>query len=221
LATPSTPSFDGAIAFDRTIDPALVIDTPVLHVMGRTDIIVIREKSDVLIAHSKNKRVEEHVGGMCYLFQSLKNQPYNFPGHFIPTRPKWRKFFVEFFRNPFGEIASPSAMSDEVSSMRMYRIGETLPERTYELESADDTSTKRASYTDARGKVDSTSTKRVSYTDAEKVDSPCDVLSEGQPSPPPLLARIVTAFSTFCYSCPCGGRGKAKRPLQEKESLPV
>ena len=38
--------------------------TPTLHVIGRTDIIVVRERSDKLIAVSDNKRVEEHAGGI-------------------------------------------------------------------------------------------------------------------------------------------------------------
>lgn len=45
-------------------DPSMFIETPMLHILGRTDIVVIRERSEVLISYSKNCRVEEHFGGM-------------------------------------------------------------------------------------------------------------------------------------------------------------
>jgi hypothetical protein len=41
--------------------------TPTLHVIGRNDVIVIEERSKVLLEVSANKRVEEHDGGV-YLF---------------------------------------------------------------------------------------------------------------------------------------------------------
>jgi hypothetical protein len=38
--------------------------TPTLHVLGKNDIIVVEERSRVLINISIGKRVEEHDGGM-------------------------------------------------------------------------------------------------------------------------------------------------------------
>jgi hypothetical protein len=37
--------------------------TPTLHVLGRNDILVVEERSRVLIDVSTGKRVEEHDGG--------------------------------------------------------------------------------------------------------------------------------------------------------------
>ncbi|PPQ92427.1 hypothetical protein CVT25_008648, partial [Psilocybe cyanescens] len=42
--------------------------TPTLHVLGRTDVVVVEERSRTLIDVSANARVEEHDGGMSYLF---------------------------------------------------------------------------------------------------------------------------------------------------------
>jgi len=42
--------------------------TPTLHVVGRTDIIVTEERSNVLINVSRSKRIERHDGGMHPLF---------------------------------------------------------------------------------------------------------------------------------------------------------
>ena len=38
--------------------------TPTLHVLGKNDILVVEERSRVLIDISIEKRVEEHEGGM-------------------------------------------------------------------------------------------------------------------------------------------------------------
>lgn len=38
--------------------------TPTLHIIGRTDILVIEERSRALVVVSDNARVEEHEGGM-------------------------------------------------------------------------------------------------------------------------------------------------------------
>ena len=38
--------------------------TPTLHVLGKNDVIVVEERSRVLINISTGKRVEEHDGGM-------------------------------------------------------------------------------------------------------------------------------------------------------------
>jgi hypothetical protein len=37
--------------------------TPTLHIFGKTDIIVIEERTKDLLDLSQNKRVEDHVGG--------------------------------------------------------------------------------------------------------------------------------------------------------------
>ena len=41
--------------------------TPTLHVIGKTDVIVVEERSKVLLDVSANARVEEHEGGGCDL----------------------------------------------------------------------------------------------------------------------------------------------------------
>ena len=38
--------------------------TPTLHILGKNDILVVEERSRVLINVSIGKRVEEHNGGM-------------------------------------------------------------------------------------------------------------------------------------------------------------
>lgn len=47
----------------------MLIETPVLHVIGRTDIVIFRERAEVFIGYSKNRRVEEHVGGKLIILQ--------------------------------------------------------------------------------------------------------------------------------------------------------
>jgi len=64
--------------------------TPTLHILGRTDVVVIEEKSKTLLDISANKRVEWHDGG-----------------HFVPTQPRWRAFMRNYLMKPDGEIASP------------------------------------------------------------------------------------------------------------------
>lgn len=68
--------------------------TPTLHIIGKNDIVVIEERSRKLIEVSANSRVEEHEGG-----------------HFVPSRGDWRKFIVEFLRNPFNNAPSPGMAS--------------------------------------------------------------------------------------------------------------
>jgi len=64
--------------------------TPTLHVLGRTDVVVVGERSDQLIEVSANKRVEYHPGG-----------------HFIPAQKPWRDFFRAWMLDPTAEIPSP------------------------------------------------------------------------------------------------------------------
>jgi hypothetical protein len=40
--------------------------TPTLHILGKTDVVVVEERSKQLIDVSSNKRVEEHTGGMAH-----------------------------------------------------------------------------------------------------------------------------------------------------------
>ncbi|KAF7975269.1 hypothetical protein HWV62_10152 [Athelia sp. TMB] len=117
LARGECSSWETSPSIDSLQDSTLFIETPVLHVIGRTDVIVVRERSEVLINFSKNSRIEEHAGG-----------------HAIPTRPRWRKFFAAFFRNPFGHITSPSipTLQTDVHTGFLPRdsslvIGKTLP----------------------------------------------------------------------------------------------
>lgn len=42
--------------------------TPTLHVFGKTDVVVIEERSRALLNLSANARLEEHEGGWCNLF---------------------------------------------------------------------------------------------------------------------------------------------------------
>ncbi|KAE9402537.1 hypothetical protein BT96DRAFT_879408 [Gymnopus androsaceus JB14] len=95
------------------------LNTPVLYVVGRNDIVVPLERSHIFVQHSKFNRVEEHNGG-----------------HFIPLQHKWQKFFVSFFLNPFAEISSPtpslptSTDEDFVTPrprIETYQTGRALP----------------------------------------------------------------------------------------------
>lgn len=54
----------------------LPADVPVLHVIGRTDVVVSEERSRTLIDVCENSRVEYHTGG-----------------HFTPSKASWRHFF--------------------------------------------------------------------------------------------------------------------------------
>ncbi|KAG8221276.1 serine hydrolase-domain-containing protein [Butyriboletus roseoflavus] len=66
--------------------------TPTLHILGKTDVIVVEERSKVLLKVSANARVEEHEGG-----------------HFVPSKVNWRNFFRDYLRNPLGDVPSPSS----------------------------------------------------------------------------------------------------------------
>ncbi|KAK2463044.1 hypothetical protein APHAL10511_004699 [Amanita phalloides] len=66
--------------------------TPTLHVLGKTDVVVVEERSRNLIAVSSKQRVEEHTGG-----------------HFVPSKGSWRKFLVEYMKNPGADIPSPGS----------------------------------------------------------------------------------------------------------------
>ncbi|KAG9312108.1 serine hydrolase FSH [Chiua virens] len=66
--------------------------TPTLHVLGKTDVIVVEERSKVLLEISANARLEEHEGG-----------------HFVPSKANWRKFFRDYLHDPLGDVSSPSS----------------------------------------------------------------------------------------------------------------
>lgn len=68
--------------------------TPTLHVLGKNDIIVVEERSRVLINISIGKRVEEHDGG-----------------HFVPSKASWRTFLKAYMLNLTGNIPSPGTSS--------------------------------------------------------------------------------------------------------------
>jgi hypothetical protein len=44
--------------------------TPTLHVIGKTDIIIVEERSMLLVEVSGNARVEEHEGGGYSFYSS-------------------------------------------------------------------------------------------------------------------------------------------------------
>jgi len=65
-------------------------ETPTLHVLGKNDILVIEERSRVLIDVSKTKRVEMHDGG-----------------HFVPSKASWRTFLKAYMLSPTSNVPSP------------------------------------------------------------------------------------------------------------------
>jgi len=79
--------------------------TPTLHVLGKNDILVVEERSRVLINVSMGKRVEEHDGG-----------------HFVPSKASWRTFLKAYMLNPTGNIPSPGP-----SSVSQSRSGTVTP----------------------------------------------------------------------------------------------
>ncbi|KAF8912681.1 FSH1-domain-containing protein [Mucidula mucida] len=89
-----------SVAGFKIVDPLSEVvfktsyDTPTLHVIGKTDIIVTPERSQSLLDVSTHKRVEEHDGG-----------------HFVPSKTNWRKFLAAYLKDPLGEVASPSPIS--------------------------------------------------------------------------------------------------------------
>jgi len=71
--------------------------TPTLHVIGKNDIIVIEERSKLLVEASSNKRVEEHEGG-----------------HFVPSKRQWLKFLRGYMMDPSADLLSPSVSGSSV-----------------------------------------------------------------------------------------------------------
>jgi len=58
-------AISGFKLLDPFCDPLLTPNytTPTLHVLGRTDVVVVEERSRMLLEVSKNARLEEHDGG--------------------------------------------------------------------------------------------------------------------------------------------------------------
>jgi hypothetical protein len=87
--------------------------TPTLHVLGKNDVIVIEERSKVLLKISANKRIEEHDGGV-YSFPrsgSLSSLILYRLGHFVPSKANWRNFFRDYLLDPLRNIPSPGLSS--------------------------------------------------------------------------------------------------------------
>ncbi|KAI6046426.1 serine hydrolase FSH [Pisolithus marmoratus] len=71
-------------------------ETPTLHVLGKTDVVVVEERSKALLSVSANARVEVHEGG-----------------HFVPSQAKWRTFWREYLRDPRQGVPSPWGLVSE------------------------------------------------------------------------------------------------------------
>ncbi|KAJ6511437.1 FSH1-domain-containing protein [Mycena vitilis] len=69
--------------------------TPTLHVIGKTDVIVVEERAHQLVKISTDARVEEHDGG-----------------HFVPSKGNWRKFLAAYILDPTDNVPSPSLISN-------------------------------------------------------------------------------------------------------------
>lgn len=100
--------------------------TRTLHVLGRTDVIVVEERSKPLLELSSNKRVEWHDGGVCIAISrtmriSLADR---YPermtlllciGHFVPSKAPWRNFIRGFLRDPSMSEPAPGAAAQTPS----------------------------------------------------------------------------------------------------------
>lgn len=102
------PPFEFCVAISgfKLIDPLTEAlweggySTPTLHVIGKTDVVVVEERSRALLQVSNDQRVEDHSGG-----------------HFVPSKGPWRKFLAAYLSNPSGEHPSPSSgASSETAS---------------------------------------------------------------------------------------------------------
>jgi hypothetical protein len=90
--------------------------TPTLHVIGRTDVIVVEERAKTLLDVSLNKRVEYHDGGMHLLWGSFLEalSLTCLIGHFVPSKANWRAFFRDYLlKAPMDseDVPSPSAIA--------------------------------------------------------------------------------------------------------------
>ena len=90
--------------------------TPTLHVLGKTDAVVVEERSRQLIEVSENSRVEEHNGGDCISFSvlMLRSRLIIFAlGHFVPSQSSWRKLFANYMSDPSHPSPSTIVVSPE------------------------------------------------------------------------------------------------------------
>ena len=88
------------------------LSTRSLHVLGRTDCLIIEEQASLLLNSCSNKRIEYHEGGTysvrtplgCAMLTSC------YPaGHFVPRKDKWQHFFADFIHDPTDSfLVSPS-----------------------------------------------------------------------------------------------------------------
>ena len=66
---PFNSEFCVAVSGFKVLDPAYSsfyeggYSTPTLHVIGKTDVVVVEERSQMLVKVSKAARVETHAGG--------------------------------------------------------------------------------------------------------------------------------------------------------------
>jgi len=70
--------------------------TPTLHILGKTDTVVVEERSRQLIEVSENSRVEEHNGG-----------------HFVPSQSTWRKLFANYMSDPSHPFPSAKVVNPQ------------------------------------------------------------------------------------------------------------
>lgn len=86
--------------------------TPTLHVLGKNDILVVEERSQVLIDVSKTKRVEMHDGGVYPCAQhALLSHTIFLEGHFVPSKASWRTFLKAYMLSPTGDVPGPGLTS--------------------------------------------------------------------------------------------------------------
>jgi hypothetical protein len=83
--------------------------TLTLQVLGRTDVVVVGERSNQLIDVSANQRVEYHPGGTSFrsLVLGVHTKGCAYEGHFVPSQKPWRDFFKAWMLDPSAEIPSP------------------------------------------------------------------------------------------------------------------
>lgn len=82
--------------------------TPTLHILGRTDVVVVEERSNQLIEVSAKQRVEHHPGGtfsVCLRRGYTEDRARQ--GHFVPSQKPWRDFFKAWMLDPMAEVPSP------------------------------------------------------------------------------------------------------------------
>lgn len=95
--------------------------TPTLHLIGKTDGVVIEERSRKLVDLSSNARVEEHMGGTVQLFSipSLSTAAHFsllLLGHFVPSQAHWRKFLSSYLKDHTADLAPPVFTSAPAST---------------------------------------------------------------------------------------------------------